>query len=366
MSEEKIQHPSSASRRNFLKVGGAAALGLLVQQAQTQDTFNKEINMDQLSSAEILDLLEYSVPFAGLQTFMKLPYSRKPEDVAAADMVIMGVPFDSGTFNRSGSRLGPRAIREQSYYATAFEPMYPWNYTLREKFKMIDFGDVVSPPGTGAVETMLELTEAVATEVFKAGKSLLTLGGDHTLPIGIVRGAAKQYGPVALVHIDAHQDSYDAEELGSDQKIYNHGVFATELVKEGHIDPSKSSQVYIRTIQPASPKGGYDVVYANDALALAPEALAARVKARVGTMPVYISLDVDGLDPAFTPGNGSPVAGGPSSGEMRRFLKALDGLNVIGADVVEVNPLYDPTQATAIIAATLAVDLLYLMGNARG
>lgn len=364
MSEVKT-HANSASRRDFLKVGSAAALGLLLQ-AQAQDTLNEEMNMDQLSNADILDLLEYTMPFAGLQSFMKLPYSRKPEDIAAADMIVMGVPFDSGTFNRSGSRMGTRAIRDQSSYAAAFEPMYPWEYSLSETFKMIDFGDVAPPPGTGAVETMLELTEAVSSELFKARKSLLTLGGDHTLPIGIVRGAAKQYGSVALVHIDAHQDSYDADELGGGQKTYNHGVFATELVKEGHIDPSKSSQVYIRTIQPASPKGGYDVVYANDALAMGPEALAARVKARAGTMPVYISLDVDGLDPAFAPGNGSPVSGGPSSSEMRRFLKALDGLNVIGADVVEVNPLYDPTQATAITAATLAIDLLHLMGNARG
>ncbi len=309
----------------------------------------------------ILDELEYALPFAGIPTFMKLPYSR---DVKDADLVIMGIPFDAGATNRPGTRYGPKTIREQSAYAAAFQPVYPWTYDLTKQFKLIDFGDVTPFPGSGTLEMMLELSEATAKDIFRAGASLLTLGGDHTLPIGLIRAAAKHFGSLAMIHLDAHQDSYEAESYAG-FKLYNHGVFATELVKEGHIDPKASSQIYIRTVQPASPKGGYDIVYADEALELSPEALAERVKSRVGDKPVYLSLDIDALDPAFAPGTGSPVPGGPSSLEVRRFLKALDGINLVAADLVEVNPLYDPAQVTAVTAAALALDLLYLMGNSR-
>jgi agmatinase len=317
------------------------------------------------NSAEMLDLLESSAPFAGIPTFMKQPHSRDPQIIQDADLVVMGVPFDSGTSNRPGTRFGPRAIREQSFYAGAFQPVYPWTDDLTQTKKIVDFGDVVAFPGTGAVELMLEMTEAVAAGVLNTGARLLSLGGDHTLPYGPVRAAAKQYGPLALIHIDAHQDSYDSNELGGGFPFINHGTFATGLANEGHIDLSKSIQVYIRTIQPETPGGGYDIVYANNALAMEPEQLAARVRRRVGNTPVYITLDIDALDPAFAPGNGSPVAGGPTTGEMRRFLKGLDGINVVAADLVEVNPLYDLTGATAIVAATLAIDLLYLLAHAH-
>jgi agmatinase len=354
------------TRRDFMQasaIGGAVALaGLPLMDADP--AFRnpaQQIPPDWLDM-NTLNLLEQALPFAGIPTFMKMPYSRNLDDLRAADLVVMGVPFDSGTSNRSGTRFGPRAIREQSLYAGVFQPIYPWADDLTQK-RIIDFGDVAAIPGTGTLELMLASTELVASQVFAAGRRLLTIGGDHTLPYGPVRAAAKQFGPVALIHIDSHQDSYDGEDLIGFPFI-NHGTFATGLVKEGHIDPSKSSQVYIRTMQPLSPGGGYEITYANDALAMGPEALAQKVRDRAGNTPIYLTLDIDGLDPAYAPGNGSPVAGGPSTSEVRRFLKALDGLNVVGADVVEVNPLYDPTGITAIAAATLAIDLLYLMSHA--
>jgi agmatinase len=355
------------SRRDFMQagaVGGVAAMtggvpGFInPQRSPSQQIPPELIDMD------MLNLLEEALPFGGIPTFMKMPYSRAQVDLEQADLVVMGVPFDSGTSNRPGTRFGPRVIREQSLYAGVFQPVYPWAEDLT-RYRILDFGDVVSIPGTGAVELMLAMTEFAAATILRAGARLLSLGGDHTLPYGPVRAAAKQFGQLALVHIDAHQDSYDSAELGvPGSEFINHGTFATGLAKEGHVDVTKSSQVYIRTIQPESPGGGYAITYANDALAMGPEQLAEQVRARAGDMPVYLTLDIDSLDPAFAPGNGSPVPGGPSTAEMRRFLKGLDGLNIVAADLVEVNPQYDPTGITAIAAAALAVDLLYLMGRA--
>jgi agmatinase len=344
-----------STRRDFLKTGSLGAAWMAGGGWLPGRT-------PQIDDTSILTLLESTTPFAGIPTFMRLPHTR---DVLGADLIVMGVPFDSGTLNRPGTRYGPRAIREQSLYASAFQPVYPWKDDLTQIFKMVDFGDVVSPPGSGAVETMLTLTETAATDIFNAGAGLLSIGGDHTLPYGPVRAAAHKYGPLALIHIDSHQDSADSESLGERTKFICHGTFATDLAKEGHIDLARSSQVYIRTYMEKTPGGGYHVVYANEALQMGPEKLAEIVRERVGDTPVYLTLDIDGVDAAYAPGTGSPVPGGPSTGEMRRFLKALEGLNIVAADLVEVNPLYDPTGTTAIAGAFLAIDLLYLLGSAR-
>lgn len=364
------RYPSAMSRRDFIQTsavsGAALAAGLPFlsgggMTGKAPADLRQQIPPEFLNT-ETLNALEQGLPFAGIPTFMKLPYSRDEAALRQAELVVMGVPFDSGTSNRSGTRFGPRAIREQSLYAGVFQPIYPWTDDLTQK-RIIDFGDVAGIPGTGALELMLASTEYVAALIFEAGARLLSIGGDHTLPYGPVRAAARQYGPLALIHIDSHQDSYDGLELVGFPFI-NHGTFATGLAKEGAIHLAQSSQVYIRTNQPLTPGGGYEITYANDALAMGPERLAEKVRARVGDAPVYLTLDIDSLDPAYAPGNGSPVPGGPSTSEMRRFLKGLDGLNIVAADLVEVNPLYDPTGITAIAAATLAVDLLYLMSHA--
>jgi agmatinase len=299
----------------------------------------------------------HGLPFAGVVTFNRAEHTR---ELAGTDLVVLGAPFDVGAINRPGARFGPRAIRQQSVYAGALQPIYPWDEELANSFRLIDFGDVAPVPGTGAVESLLEMTESAAANVFANGASLLTLGGDHTLPYGPVRAAAKAYGKLALVHLDSHQDSLDSETLGA---MINHGTFATDLVREGHVDPSRSAQVYIRTYM--DNPGGYTIIYADDALRLEPEELAVRVAELAGGAPVYISVDIDAIDPAYAPGCGTPAPGGPSSSQVRRFLKGLDGLDVVAADLVELNPAYDPSETTAILAAFLAFDLLHLMANAR-
>jgi agmatinase len=297
---------------------------------------------------------EHGLPFAGILTFDRAEHTR---ELDGAELVVMGVPFDSGAVNRPGARFAPRAIREQSVYAGALKPVYPWDRAL--DLRLVDYGDVAPLPGSNAVDSLLAGTEEAAAAVFAAGASLLSLGGDHTIPYGPVRAAARAFGQLSLVHLDSHQDSLDGVALG----MVNHGTFATDLANEGHVDPSRSAQLYIRTYldNPA----GYTIVYAEEALRLGPEELATKVRDRVGEGPVYVSLDLDAIDPAYAPGVGTPVPGGPSSGEVRRFLTALEGLDVVACDIVELNPAYDPAQTTAILAAFLAFDLLHLMAAAR-
>src|SRR3954447_13070320 len=160
----------------------------------------------------------HGLPFAGLVTFNRAEQTRELE---GADLVVMGAPFDLGAVNRPGARFGPHAIRQQSVYAGALQPIYPWDYTLADSFRLVDYGDVAPVPGRGAVESLLEMTEQAASDVFAAGASLLTLGGDHTLPYGPVRAAAKAHGKLALIHLDSHQDSLDSETLPGDRMI-NH------------------------------------------------------------------------------------------------------------------------------------------------
>jgi agmatinase len=318
---------------------------------------NELLSLNALSELDKFNLeqLEDILPFGGSGTFMKTTATK---DIQKGDFVVAGIPFDAGATFRPGTRFGPKAIRDKSHYAAAFQPVYPWQNSLRHR--VIDYGDMVAMPGTGCLEMMLELGYTLANRVLDAGGRLLALGGDHTIPIGIVRAVAKKFGKISLIHLDAHQDSYPVEEFAR-QKIYNHGVFATQLVVEGCIDVSTSTQVYIRTNQPVSPDGGYEIIYANDALQITPEALAEKIKKRVGNTHAYLTLDIDAIDPAYAPGTGSPVPGGPSTADVRRLLHALKGINLVGADLVEVNPMYDANEITAVAAASLAIDLLQLM-----
>ncbi len=317
---------------------------------------------DRPDPGSILDMLENALPFAGLPTFLRRPYT---SDVSGSDLVVMGVPFDGGCTNRAGTRHGPRALREQSLYAGAFQPVYPWDYDLSERYRITDFGDVVPMPGTGAIEYLLEATEAVAAEVFGAGAALLTLGGDHTLPYGPIRAAHERFGPLSLLHFDSHQDSAEGADLGEDLTLINHGTFATGVAKEGLVDVTRSAQLYIRTHMPMTPVGnGYTILYAEDAIDAGPIEVARRIRELVGDHPVYLTFDVDTLDPADAPGSGSPVPCGPSGRDIRRLLRALDGINIVAADITELNPLYDPAETTTILSAFLCVDLLHLLGTA--
>lgn len=294
---------------------------------------------------------EQFLAYAGITTFWRKPFTR---DLSNAQIVVMGVPFDCGTTNRSGARLGPRAIREMSLHTGNF--YHPWPYDIKEKVNIIDYGDVGMTVKSDMTKFMVEDTYRHAKAIYDSGAKLLTLGGDHTIPYGMVRAAKEKFGKITLVHFDSHQDTLS----GEDGEAIFHGSFAHDLVVEGTVDASRSTQVFIRTDMPN--EHGYDIIHAHDAMYMHPKEIAERIKRNAGDTPVYITFDVDAIDPAFAPGTGTPVPGGPSMQVVREVLRYMIGLNVIGADIVEVAPTFDHAELTALAAGTLAGDFIHLMG----
>lgn len=298
--------------------------------------------------------MEYEVQkhlhYGGIPSFNLYPVTRDLRDV---DIAVMGVPFDSGVTNRPGARLGPRAIRSMSQLACCFS--YPWDYKISETANIVDYGDVGYYVGPETTKVMLEETYENAKKILQSGAKLLTLGGDHTIPYGMVRAASETYGKLALLHFDSHQDSTPST-LGN----VSHANFAYDLQAEGCIDPARSAQVFIRTEMTDC---GYHIFYAQDAVFMDMDELASQIKKIIGDMPVYLTFDIDALDPSAAPGTGTPVIGGPSAAQVRKLLYALKGLNVVAADLVEVLPAYDSSEITALAAATIAQDLMYLMYN---
>ena len=301
-----------------------------------------------MADISILSHLHYG----GIATFNKYPASR---DLTGVDYAVMGVPFDVGTTNRSGARLGPRAIRAASPLGQRFA--YPWGYDLGGSRNIVDFGDVGYYLGPDTTKVMLEETHTAAKYILDHGCGLLTLGGDHTIPYGMVRAAAEKYGPVSLLHFDSHQDS-DKSKPGT----VSHANFSYDLAAEGCIDPTRSAQVFIRTDMPLC---GYNIFYAQDCLEMGMEELARRIKDVLGDNPVYLTFDIDALDPAFAPGTGTPVPGGPATWQVRRLLYLLRGINVVAGDLVEVLPAYDSGEITALVGSTIAQDILYLMDQSE-
>lgn len=298
--------------------------------------------------------MEYEVQkhlhYGGIPSFNLYPVTRELENV---DIAIMGVPFDSGVTNRPGARLGPRAIRGMSQLTSCFS--YPWSYKISDTANIIDYGDVGYYVGPNTTEVMLKETYEHAKKILNAGCKLLTIGGDHTIPYGMVRAASEKFGKLALLHFDSHQDSTPS----TDGNV-SHANFAYDLLKEGCIDPNYSAQVFIRT---EMTECGYHIFYANEAIFMDMKDLAEQIKKVIGDMPVYITFDIDALDPSAAPGTGTPVIGGPSTAQVRKLLFELKGLNVVAADLVEVLPAYDHSEITALAAANIAQDLMYLMDN---
>ncbi len=299
---------------------------------------------------------EKKLSFSGISTFADYPHTRELKD---ADLVVMGVPFDAGVTNRSGAKFGPRSIRAISNLAFAFNPFWDTpEFTLDTACPcIIDYGDVGASCGNAAIPDMMEATYEHAKKIFCAGANLMTIGGDHTIPYGMVRAAYEKYGKLAMIHFDAHQDSMPSN--GN----YTHANFSYDLWEEGCFDASHSIQVYIRTTMKNAP--GYQIIYAPEAIEMGYRALANEIRERVGDMPVYITYDIDSLDPAFAPGTGTPTCGGPSTYEVRRVLRALEGINVVAADMVCVAPAYDHSEITSLAAASICQDLMCLMAKAR-
>lgn len=290
--------------------------------------------------------------YANVFSFMGLPLSR--ELGGSEQVVVMGIPYDLATTGRAGARSGPAAIRQASAHLRWEEKRWPWEFALRDRLQCLDYGDLQFASGDSQ-DLVRKVTEE-ATRIVSSGKTLLSLGGDHLVTLPLLRAHAATHGKLALIHFDAHTDTYAQHEK------YDHGSMFYHAPKEGLIDTEGSVQIGIRTDYGVADHP-FAVIDADAAIEETAQSIAAQIRARVGDRPAYLTFDIDCLDPAYAPGTGTPVVGGLSTSKALRIIRALAGLNIVGFDVVEVSPAYDREQVTALAAATLALEFLYLRAS---
>ncbi|SEK47768.1 agmatinase [Roseovarius azorensis] len=289
--------------------------------------------------------------YAGALSFMRRRYTK---DLTDADVAVMGVPFDLTVSGRSGARLGPRAVRAASAHI-AWSAPWPWAFDPYEKLAVVDYGDCFFDPGYPA--RIPDAIAEAARTVLATDTALLSVGGDHFITYPLLRAHAEKHGPLSLIQIDAHSDTWQDEPGRID-----HGTMLWHAVREGLVAPDRSVQVGIRTHNP-DPLG-FHVIDAREFHRSGPEAVAARVRQIVGDSQTYLTFDIDALDPSAAPGTGTPVIGGLSTWQAQEFLRGLEGIRLVGMDIVEVAPAYDTAEITALAAATLANDLLCLYAAA--
>lgn len=290
--------------------------------------------------------------YGGALSFLRRRYTK---DLAGADVVVSGIPFDAATSFRPGARLGPQAIRAASVqHAELFA--FPWGFDPFQRLAVIDWGDCFVD--YGYPQRLVETVEAHARHILASGATMLTFGGDHFVTYPLLRAHAALHGPLALVHFDAHPDTWpdDGERL-------DHGTMFRRAAEQGLIDPRRSVQIGIRTH--ARNDLGFTVLDAPWVHEHGPRAVVEEVRRVVGDARAYLSFDIDCLDPAFAPGTGTPVPGGLSSAQALAIVRGLGEVNWVGLDLVEVSPPFDHAEVTALAAATLAHDFLCLLAARR-
>ena len=291
--------------------------------------------------------------YAGFTTFARIP---RFDQVDRVDIGVLGVPFDSGVSYRPGARFGPGAIREASRLLQGYNQHL--EVAPFDSLQVADLGDVTANPFN--VEDALHSIEEAARGYHDSGTRLVVLGGDHTIALPLLRAAASAHGPVALLHFDAHLDTWDTY-FG---QPYTHGTPFLRAHEEGLLSAGHLCHVGLRA--PVHNESdltrdsdiGFGIISAEDVADHGPGDIAQRLIDRIGDHPVYVSIDIDVLDPSHAPGTGTPEAGGLTSRELITVLRSIRGLNIVGADIVEVAPAYDWAQVTATAAAQLAYELI--------
>jgi guanidinobutyrase len=294
--------------------------------------------------------------FGGIATFMRLPGVSTPDRL---DVAVVGVPFDIGTSNRPGARFGPRGIRNESVL------LRPYNMATRaapfDSLRIDDIGDVATNP-YNLLDSMARI-ESHYDELLRNDLITVSIGGDHTIVLPILRAVSKKHGPVGLVHVDAHTDINDTM-FG---ESVAHGTPFRRAVEEGLLDCSRVAQIGVRgTGYQAddfdwSRQQGFRVVQAEECWHRSLDPLMTEVRAQLGDGPVYLSFDIDGLDPSFAPGTGTPEIGGLTIWQGMEIIRGCRGLNIVGCDLVEVAPIYDVSAMTSLVAANLLYEMLCVL-----
>ncbi|MGK9220210.1 MULTISPECIES: agmatinase [unclassified Microbacterium] len=294
--------------------------------------------------------------FAGIATFARLP---RIDEVDRADIAVVGVPFDSGVSYRPGARFGPAHVREASRLLRPFNPAQGVSPFAAQQ--VADAGDIAANPFD--IDDAVRAIDEAATALRAGGTRLVTIGGDHTIALPLLRSVARDHGPVAVLHFDAHLDTWDTY-FGAP---VTHGTPFRRASEEGLIDQTASMHVgtrgplYGQADLVDDERLGFAIVTSEQIEEDGVERAIERIRTRIGDAPLYISIDIDVLDPAHAPGTGTPEAGGLTSRELLRILRALADKRIVGADVVEVAPAYDHAQLTAVAASHVAYELISAM-----
>ncbi|MFF7468398.1 agmatinase [Streptomyces sp. NPDC008092] len=294
--------------------------------------------------------------YAGPATFARLP---RLDEVPRADIAVVGVPFDTGVSYRPGARFAPAAVREASRLLRPYHPGL--DVSPFAAAQVADAGDI--PVNPFDIHEAIETVEHEASRLQADGTKLVTIGGDHTIALPLLRAVAKRHGPVAVLHFDAHLDTWDTY-FGAE---YTHGTPFRRAVEEGVVDTEALSHVgtrgplYGKRDLEEDRRLGFGIVTSSDVLRRGVDETVDALRQRIGDRPLYVSVDIDVLDPAHAPGTGTPEAGGMTSRELLEILRGLAGLNLVGGDVVEVAPAYDHADITSFAASHVAYDLISLL-----
>jgi agmatinase len=299
--------------------------------------------------------------FTGIGSFMRLP---QVTDMHAVDAAVVGIPFDTGVSYRIGGRFGPAAIREASRLLRPFHAEH--EIEIFDHLSVVDAGDLPVVPGN--IEATYKVIVDGLEPILEAGVVPLALGGDHGITLGELRAVAKKHGPVGLVDFDSHTDTWDSYWGG---ERYTHGTWCKRAIEEGLIDTGRAVQIGIRGgLYGSEDRGGaralgLHLIPTEELLKRGVDDVLPEVRQRLGSGPVFLSFDIDSVDPGFAPGTGTPEVGGPSSRDALRLVRGLTGIEFVGFDLVEVMPQYDSGEVTSLLAGTLVHEFLALLALRR-
>tara|TARA_R110002049_G_scaffold119231_3_gene273417 strand:- start:2724 stop:3692 length:969 start_codon:yes stop_codon:yes gene_type:complete len=306
--------------------------------------------VDQAFTREDLKGPSFENAFGGATSFLRRKYTK---DLTGVDIAVTGVPFDQAVTNRTGTRLGPRAIREASTLQP-YDPPYGWDFDVLSERAIVDYGDLAFD--YARVSEFPATLTAHIKSILDAGVASVALGGDHYISFPILKAYAEKFGPMSLLHFDAHSDTW----VDDDMERIDHGTMFYKAIKLGYVDPKTSVQVGIRTYNEDTM--GVTTIDAREVHERGTAAAVEKIKKILGNNPTYLTFDIDALDPAFAPGTGTPVWGGLASWQAAAMLRDLAGINIRGGDIVEVSPPFDTTGATAIAGAHVATEICCLLG----